>query len=162
MHTLYICYMKTIKDYESYSSNPSCVLLQDMKIISYVKRGDLISVQNTSTGEELLIQEMGKDKTSKIDTREYRKVYVESLNSIANLSSSGLKVWCYVLSRLIASKDEIGINMEDILQYTGYKTRANIYNGIINLLENGLLFRKTGSGSYYININIFFNGNRIK
>jgi len=43
--------MKTIKDYESYSSNPSCVLLQDMKIISYVKRGDLISVQNTSTGE---------------------------------------------------------------------------------------------------------------
>ena len=52
--------------------------------------------------------------------------------------------------------------MEDILQYTGYKTRANIYNGIINLLENGMLFRKTGSGSYYININIFFNGNRIK
>jgi hypothetical protein len=154
--------MKTIKDYECYSSNPSCVFLEDMKVISYIKKGDLVNVQNTSTGEELLMQQMGKDKTSRIDTREYRKVYVASLNTIAKLSSAGLKVWCYVLSRLIASKDEIGINMEDILQYTGYKTRANIYNGIANLLENGMLFRKTGSGSYYININIFFNGNRIK
>ena len=154
--------MKTIKDYECYSSNPSCVFLEDMKVISYIKKGDLVNVQNTSTGEELLMQQMGKDKTSRIDTREYRKVYVASLNTIANLSSAGLKVWCYVLSRLIASKDEIGINMEDILQYTGYKTRANIYNGIANLIENGMLFRKTGSVSYYININIFFNGNRIK
>jgi hypothetical protein len=115
-----------------------------------------------STGEEVMIQNLDNVSSFSVDNREYRKVYVNGLNSISELSSSGLRVWCYILARLSPKKNEITINMSDALDYTGYKGKMNIYNGIINLLENGLLFRKTGSGSYYININIFFNGNRIK
>lgn len=155
-------YMKTIKDYESYSVNPSVVLIADIKVINQVKKGEIKRMQDMDTGEETIIQEMGEHLIFEKDSREYRKVYVEALPTIANLSSAGLKVWCYVLARLIAKKDEIGINLDDCMEYTGYKTRANIYTGIINLLENKMLFKKVGSGVYFININIFFNGNRIK
>lgn len=154
--------MKTIKDYETYSTNPSVVLLEDTKVISYIKKGDLQQFYNVDTGEELQFQPIGNHYLKPTDTREYRKVYVAALPTIALLSSAGLKVWCYVLARIIAKKDEVGINMEDCMEYTGYKTRANVYNGIVNLLENGLLFKKVGSGVYFININTFFNGNRIK
>jgi hypothetical protein len=154
--------MKTIKDYETYSTNPSLFLLEDTKVISYIKKGDLKQFYNIETGEEVNYQEMGIHDNRTVDSREYRKVYVDALPTIACLSSAGLKVWCYVLARIIARKDEVGINMEDCMEYTGYKTRANVYNGIVNLLENGLLFKKVGSGVYFININTFFNGNRIK
>lgn len=162
MHTLYICSVKTIKDYETYSINPSVVLAEDTKVINYIKKGELKQFYNIETGEEVNYQEMGVHDNRNIDSREYRKVYVDGLPSIALLSSSGLKVWCYVLARIIARKDEVGINMEDCMEYTGYKTRTNVYSGIVNLLEHKLLFRKIGSGVFYININLFFNGNRIK
>lgn len=154
--------MKTIKDYEVYSVNPSTVLISDVKVINQIKKGEIKRMQDLDTGEETIIQEMGEHLVFKKDSREYRKVYVDSLPTVSMLSSAGLKVWCYVLARLIAKKDEVFINLEDCMEYTGYKTRANIYNGIINLLEHGLLFKKVGSGVYFINVNIFFNGNRIK
>jgi hypothetical protein len=160
--TFYICSVKTIKDYETYSINPSVVFVEDTKVINYIKKGELKQFYNIETGEEVNYQEMGVHDNRTVDSREYRKVYVDGLPSISLLSSAGLKVWCYVLARIIARKDEVGINMEDCMEYTGYKTRANVYSGIVNLLENKLLFRKIGSGIFYININVFFNGNRIK
>ena len=149
-------------DFEQYAINPSSVYEEDIKSITYIKKGDVRSLHDMSTGEEVMIQNLDNVSSFSVDNREYRKVYVNGLNSISELSSSGLRVWCYILARLSPKKNEITINMSDALDYTGYKGKMNIYNGIINLLENGLLFRKTNSGSYYININIFFNGNRIK
>jgi len=151
-----------IMDFEQYAINPSSVYEEDIKAITYIKKGDVRSLHDMSTGEEVMIQNLDNVSSFSVDNREYRKVYVNGLNSISELSSSGLRVWCYILARLSPKKNEITINMSDALDYTGYKGKMNIYNGIINLLENGLLFRKNGSGSYYININIFFNGNRIK
>jgi|LakMenEpi03Aug12_release.lakeMendotaPanAssembly.Ray.scaffolds.fasta_scaffold571521_1 hypothetical protein len=151
-----------IMDFEQYAINPSSVYEEDIKSITYIKKGDVRSLHDMSTGEEVMIQNLDNVSSFSVDNREYRKVYVNGLNSISELSSSGLRVWCYILARLSPKKNEITINMSDALDYTGYKGKMNIYNGIINLLENGLLFRKNGSGSYYININIFFNGNRIK
>jgi hypothetical protein len=151
-----------IMDFEQYAINPSSVYEEDVKSITYIKKGDVRSLHDMSTGEEVMIQNLDNVSSFSVDNREYRKVYVNGLNSISELSSSGLRVWCYILARLSPKKNEITINMSDALDYTGYKGKMNIYNGIINLLENGLLFRKNGSGSYYININIFFNGNRIK
>jgi len=151
-----------IMDFEQYAINPSSVYEEDIKSITYIKKGDVRSLHDMSTGEEVMIQNLDNVSSFSVDNREYRKVYVNGLNSISELSSSGLRVWCYILARLSPKKNEITINMSDALDYTGYKGKMNIYNGIINLLENGLLFRKIGSGSYYININIFFNGNRIK
>ena len=151
-----------IMDFEQYAINPSSVYEEDIKSITYIKKGDVRSLHDMSTGEEVMIQNLDNVSSFSVDNREYRKVYVNGLNSISELSSSGLRVWCYILARLSPKKNEITINMSDALDYTGYKGKMNIYNGIINLLENGMLFRKNGSGSYYININIFFNGNRIK
>ena len=151
-----------ITNFEQYAINPSSVYEEDTKCITYIKKGDVRSLHDMSTGEEVMVQNIDNVSSFNVDNREYRKVYVNGLNSIVNLSSSGLKVWCYILARLSPRKNEITINMSDAMEYTGYKGKMNIYNGIVNLLENGMLFRKNGSGSYYININIFFNGNRIK
>lgn len=151
--------MKKISDFDVYGVNPINILSNDLRVVSRIKKGGIKYLQNLETGEQMNMQELGTSFTTTTDTREYRKLYVEGLSSIANLSSAGLRVWCYVLTRLEAKKDYVDINVQDIMEYTGYKNSSNVYNGIINLLENRLLFRK-GLNSYYININVYFNGKR--
>jgi hypothetical protein len=87
-------------------------------------------------------------------------LYVEELTIIKELSTAGLKVLCYVLKNIGAKKDDIAIHLQDCLEFTGYKSKVNVYNGIIELLDKKLLFRKVGSGNYFINVNSFYNGKR--
>ena len=155
---VYICGMKKLNDFDVYEENPVNILSVDLKLFSPVKKGKVKHLQNLETGEQISVQELAKQESYFSDSREYRKIYVEDLSGIANLSSAGLRMWCYVLSRLPAKKDELQINISDAMDYTGYKTKANIYTGIVNLLENKMLFRK--KNGYYININVFFNGKR--
>ncbi len=151
--------MKKLGDFDIYDRNPVDIVNQDLKLISSVKKGKVKHLQNLETGEQMNVQELDKQVSYFVDAKEYRKLYVAGFGNIAKLSSAGLKVWCYVLARLVPCKDEIEINMSDVMEYTGYKTKANVYSGIINLLENEMLFRKS-LNKYYININIFFNGKR--
>ena len=157
---VYICGMKGINDFDTHEENPVNILSVDLKLFSPVKKGKVKHLQNLETGEQISVQELAKQESYFSDSREYRKLYVDDLSGISNLSSAGLRMWCYVLSRLPAKKDEVQINIPDAMEYTGYKTKANIYTGIINLLENKLLFRKKRDKGYYININVFFNGKR--
>lgn len=150
----------TIKDFESYSTNPSRMQDDDMRHVTSVKKGDVRQLIDTDTGEEIVMQEMDKSNRFLVDKKEFRKVFVDGLPTISNLNSAGLKLLCYILANLAVKRDDIDINMEDCMEYTGYKSRANIYSGLVNLLENHIIYRKVKNG-YYININIMYNGNRM-
>ena len=150
----------TIKDFESYSTNPSKMLEDDMRHVTSVKKGDVRQLVDTGTGEEIFMQEVDKANKFVVDKKEFRKVFVDGLPTISKLNSAGLKMLCYILVNLSVKKDEVDVNMEDCMEYTGYKSRANIYNGLVNLLENNIIYRKVKNG-YYININIIYNGNRM-
>jgi hypothetical protein len=152
--------MRKINDFESYLSNPSKVLDKDLKKLHFVKKGE-VGEFITEDGELTKYQKLGDEITTVIDSKEYRKLYKEELVVIKELSTAGLKVLCYVLNNIGVKKDDIAIHLQDCMEFTGYKSKVNIYNGISDLLDKKLLFRKVGSGNYFINVNSFYNGKRI-
>jgi hypothetical protein len=152
--------MKKINDFESYYTNPSKVLDKDLKKLHFVKKGE-VNEFITKDGELTKWQKIGDEIVNVIDSKEYRKLYVDELDTIKDLSTSGLKVLCYVLKNIGVKKDDITIVLSDCLEFTGYKSKVNVYNGIIELLNKKILYRKVGSSNYFINVNTFYNGKRI-
>jgi hypothetical protein len=69
-------------------------------------------------------------------------------------------VLCYVLKNLGVKRDEVNIDIIECMTFTGYKSKVNIYIGIVELLDKKLIFRKVGSGNYFINVNSYYNGSR--
>ncbi len=152
---------KKLTDFESYSENPSKVLEKDLKLVKYNNGGDVFEMANEATGEAVRFQTLGNEDTMVVDDKEYRKLYVEELDNIKELTTAGLKVLCYVLKYIGIKKDSLIIPLHDCMEFTGYGSRVAVYNGIIDLLDRGILYRKVGSGAYFININAFYSGNRI-
>jgi hypothetical protein len=151
--------MKKISDFESYIDNPSTILEEDIKRVHYFTKGDVVEIVDNN-GEVVNYQKLGTEVNKVIDQREYRKVYVNELVTLKELSASGLKVFCYILKNLKVKKDDITISIADCMEFTGYKSKVNIYNGIVELLDKQIIYRKVGTGNYYININAIYNGAR--
>ncbi len=151
--------MKKINDYESYLENPSKLLEKDFKEVNFISKGD-VGQFVSEDGELTLFQRLGTEKKHIVDKKEYRKIYVEELETIKELTTSGLKVLCYVLKNIGVKKDAITIHLQDCMDFTGYKSKVNVYSGIVDLLEKKILYRKVGSSNYFININCFYSGNR--
>lgn len=151
----------TLKDFESYKSNPTKI--EGIVIKEYQLKPNETTMVNTDTGEVGIFRPAAKTKTLPHDTLEYVKVYTNALPQIKDLNTPALKVWTYILSNLTPKRDEVSIFMKDCIEYTGYTNPPPIYKGLVELLEKQFIFRKVGSDSiYFINSNIFFNGKRIK
>jgi len=152
--------MRKISDFETHIDNPSKLLDGDLKRMHYFTKGTIRKLVN-EYGEEKLFSELGDEINKVIDTREYRKVFVNELVTLKDLSSSGIKILCYILKYLKVKKDDITISISECMEFTGYKSKVNVYNGLAELLEKQIIFRKVGIGSYYINVNTFYNGSRL-
>ena len=150
---------KKISDFESYSINPSKILDKDVKQLHYVHKKE-VEEFITKDGEYKRYQELGTEIIKNIDAKKYVKLYIEELDNIKDLSTAGLKVLCYIFKNIGIKKDDISIVLSDCMEFTGYKSKVNVYNGIIELLDKKIIFRRVGSGNYFININSFYNGHR--
>lgn len=148
-----------LSDFETYRSNPTIpvgVVTRDIR-----DEGDIMETI-TADGEAMFVRKLGSAKTVRNDTLPYKKVYNDAFPTIKDFSSCGLKVWCFIVASLKPREDEVFIEIEDCKLYTGYTSDMAIYRGIIELLDKKFLFRKTGSNSsFFINVNMFFNGKRI-
>ena len=152
--------MRKISDFETYVDNPSKPLEGDLKHVHHFTKGAIRKLVN-EYGEEKLFSELGDEVNKVVDSREYRKIFVSELVTLKDLNSSGIKVLCYILKHLRIKKDDITISISECMEFTGYKSKVNVYNGLAELLEKQIIFRKVGIGSYYINVNTFYNGSRL-
>lgn len=76
---------------------------------------------------------------------------------IKDFSTSSFKVWCYIASTKEHNNDEVHISIEDCAEFCNYSSKVAVYKGIIELLESGFIFRKTGSSShYFVNVEKLF------
>lgn len=151
--------MKKINDFESYLENPSKLLEKDF-VKKFKTIGGGVGEYRSENGESKILYESRKAEQGEKDIREYRKLYVEELDTIKELTTAGLKVLCYVLKNIGVEKDSLVIHLQDCMEFTGYKSKVNVYGGIADLLERQILYRKVGVSNYFININCFYSGDR--
>lgn len=131
-------------------------------------------IANETGGEEFRVFDKdGKSFTLKAairingkitkDRLPYRKLYFDQIQKIMALSPSGFKLFCYVLSRIERNRDEIVIDPILAVMYCKYKSRTQFYKGLREMVDNDFVIRKADTRmSYFFNVNVFFNGDRVK
>jgi hypothetical protein len=96
-----------------------------------------------------------------VDEQQFAKFYLSNFSSFFDLKPPAIKVFGYILNQLIPNKDEFVFLLDDCIKYTGYKTKASVFQGLGQLVQNGIIARGKTDFLYYINPMVAFNGNRI-
>lgn len=109
-----------------------------------------------ATGEEAFIY-----LRKEVDKERFMKIYIEQMRMLFDLSSKSLKVFGYICESLPINGDRIIFDIEEAKKYTGYTTDKSIFLAKTELLEKGFLARTKTSNVYYINLNVYFNGDRL-
>jgi hypothetical protein len=147
-----------LSDFETYENNPFEISGVNLKQI--VKKGPVMEIANTNTGEVALYQQLDTHISYSKDSLQFVKVFSEAINHIKTFSPPALKVWCYVMENISISKDVVIINVHSCAKYAEYDSKSAVYKGICELIDKKFIARKTGVNEYFINPDKFFNGKR--
>jgi len=96
-----------------------------------------------------------------VDEQQFAKLYLSNFSAFFDLKPPAIKVFGYILNQLVPNKDEFIFLLDDCIKYTGYKTKASIFQGLGQLVENEIIARGKTDFLYFINPMVAFNGNRI-
>lgn len=96
-----------------------------------------------------------------VDEQQFAKLYLSNFSAFFDLTPSAIKVFGYILQQLTPNKDEFMFLLEDCLEYTGYKAKSAVYQGLGQLVSKEIIARGKTDFLYYINPMVAFNGNRI-
>lgn len=154
--------MQKLSDFPSTVDTPF-IKLDQIEYRTYYSKDNTREAVDKNTGEVLLISEPSRPITGFKDTASYTKLFTGGKLKLAELNSSGTKVLCYIMLNAIPNQEDICLHPQIVAKEMGYKDQRSVYEGLVDLLNLGLLARKTGYGScFWINPNLFFNGDRKK
>lgn len=96
-----------------------------------------------------------------VDENKFAKLYLSHFSAFFDLKTQAIRIFGYILNQLKPSQDMIIFFMDDCLNYTGYKTKKPVYEGLAQLLAAEIIARGRADNIYFVNPLIAFNGNRI-
>jgi len=154
--------------YEKYDKNPFVE-----KAIEKVN-GHLVKKYKTAskTGEKAILQAV--DHTTgevlghttfvrqiEVDEDKFTKLYLSQYSAFFDLKNQGIKVFGYIMTKLIPKQDMFSFFIKEALEYTGYKTRESLYQGLAQLVKAEIIARGPSDSHYFINPLVAFNGDRV-
>lgn len=96
-----------------------------------------------------------------VDEQQFAKFYLSNFSAFFDLRPQAIKVFGYVLNQLVPNKDEFMFLLDDCMEYTGYKAKSSVFQGLGQLVAKEIIARGKTDFLYYINPMVAFNGNRI-
>lgn len=156
---------KKFDDFDSYESNPFFKLIEEGGYIAkqqgakFKASNNEIVDKNTGQMSTVYVKE---EKKKYIDKREFVKLTATGFDSVADLSSSELRLLMYIFFMLRVSNDKVEIKVSDVMRYSGYSTRKPVYKALTGLLNRGFLAKSTEKNIYFINILLFYKGTIIE
>lgn len=104
----------------------------------------------------------------RVDDEQFLKLFTANIALTFELKAAGIKAFnvvCWMMQNKAIERDLITIDkyvLEDFNEEHNKKlSRAVLYRGLDNLIENKILARARREGDYFINPNFMFNGDRI-
>lgn len=104
----------------------------------------------------------------KVDEEQFLKLFSANIALTFDLKAAGIKAFnvvCWLMQQKAIERDVITIDkyvLEDFNEVHNKKlSRAVLYRGLENLIENKILARARREADYFINPNFIFNGDRI-
>ena len=152
------------KKVSKYSNNPHLDSIKKWVKPQYNKElgSEIIpSLQaiNTSTGEVKEIATIYKSRND-VDKKPYMKVFKDFYKNKKYLTREACTTLDYIMSILKPHEDFIFLPVTETMEALGFKSKMSLYNGINNLIEYEYISKATISTKYWINVDMFFNGDR--
>lgn len=152
-------------DFDSFDSNPFFKLIEEGGYIAkqqgakFKASNNEMVDKNTGTISTVYVKE---EKRKYVDKREFVKLPITGFESVANLSSSELRLLMYIFYKMRVSNDEVEIKPKDFMEYAGYTTRNPVYKALTGLLNKGFIAKSFDKNMYFINPLIFYKGTIIE
>lgn len=96
-----------------------------------------------------------------IDEEQFTKVYLSQFSAFWGLKSQAIKVFGYIMTKLVPKQDIFIFLDDECMEYTGYKSQSSIRIGLGSLVESKIIARGPSDSLYFINPMIAFNGDRV-
>jgi hypothetical protein len=151
-----------IRDAERHKKNP--FLSDEVLKLDTVKKTVIAGstkkiLVDTDTGEAEGMTMIHRYK--EVDKTQFVKLFIQEVESLFDLSRSGLKVFGFVLQSMRINTDEIYISMPQLMAFCGYKQKNQAYKGLSELMANKIIAMSQNPNLWFVNPNIVFNGDRV-
>lgn len=101
-------------------------------------------------------------KETYLDQKTFVKEFKSDYQSLKyKLTYTALRLYEYIKDHVTMGDDYVKIDYEDIMRVFEWKSIRSVYNGINELMKYGFISDSDEVRKYWINVNIFFNGNRV-
>lgn len=150
-----------MKKYESYLNSPFRV--EGIESRQYIQKVDEKLWVDPETSEMYSVKRVPKNREQLNDSMSYTKLFVDGREKIMKLSGTGLRVLVYGMCVIRPLSQTVVLNIPDIQVEANISSPNTIRTAICELIEAGILAQKLGSNiEFWVNPNIFFNGNRLR
>ena len=165
--------MKSKKELPEYLDNPS-LMPKNMDLFIKEKKKFVKNPYKPSETIEVT-QNMGTRQVKgqegwifaesiEVDQETFIKFYADGLNTIFDLSAASLKVFKLVYGQVLNkhNNDKIILAFEELEEKNLINfSRGTFFRGINELLNKEILFKSKVTNQYFINVQYFYNGNRL-
>lgn len=144
--------------------------LQKRKRIKYQKAvvpdpRDPNKILYNEDGRPLIVRSHPTQVEDRPDSSEYVKLYKAAIPAIKNLRRSGQQMLLYVILHMRPKWDTVLIDSEEAMRFIGAASKQTVYDGIGDLVDNGILARSLSGDRlnqvFWINPAVVFNGSRV-
>lgn len=150
-----------MKEAQSFLENPFKV--EGITTISYITKVEEKIVTDPETGEIYAMRRVPKNSQHSHDSKVYVKMFQENCDVLMSLPHAALKIMMYGMCKVRPLSQVVYLNVDDCMVQCGFKSATSYRDGIKSLIEASIIARKMGSSmEYWINPNMFFNGNRLR
>jgi hypothetical protein len=153
------------KDVKVYTSNP---FTDDMVIDIGTKRLTVSGGKHVDTVTGEITSHSGIHVIQKVDRTRFIKVYTDNVKPLFNLPPSCLKVISFLMTELQKVKNAEAIHLPWVSAEKFFKeddvklSRSAFQRALKILLEKGFIAESDVPQLFWINPNLFFNGDRLK
>jgi len=154
---------KKLSSYHLHDTNPSHAALRKYARFGFrtIDASKSRPVSDTETGEVMFLNKGDNTETILKDVGEFTKLFAPAKEKLIAMGMPGKNLFFYLTTIVNTDMDWVRIDIPLAMKGMGYESRNAVYDGIFELLDAKFLFRKLGdSGTYFINVEYFFNGKR--
>lgn len=147
----------------SYNPSISSVPMTQKEIPFKFETDNQLMLVNANTGEMVGSGTAAFLKRSTVDNSQFMKVYFGQLKAMYDLTKTAQHVFMIVWDQVQSNKDQDKILLKPVMaKMLGIQISERVFQkGVRELLEKEFIYMSPFDGMYYINMGIFFNGNRL-
>lgn len=125
-----------------------------------IKVGSARELVDSETGEVAAVNAIFQRKI--VDSERFAKVYVDGVSKTFELGSAARKVFSVILKVCTKDSDRIYLNFMAFEEHNPGMSQATFMRGMRELLEKKFIAESTMPHMFWINVHLFFNGDRVK